>query len=92
MSADDDFRHESVQDRQSIVRYLQAVTAGIESGSIELGTGAATFELHPDGMIELEIRAKRKGDRVKFAIKLHWREDGDEDGAETLQIKVGPRP
>ena len=91
MAADDDFRHESVQDRQSIVRYLQAVTAGIESGRIELGTGDTTFELQPDGMIELQVRAKRKGDRVKFSIKLHWREDGDDDGDDALEIKVGPR-
>lgn len=91
MSAQDDFRHESVQDRQSIVKYLQALTAGIEEGRIELGTAEHTLELEPSGMLELQVRAKRKGGRVKLAIKLYWREDDEEPGAETLEIKAGSR-
>jgi amphi-Trp domain-containing protein len=91
MSADDEFRHESVQDRRSIVKYLQALTAGLEAGHIELGTGDHMLELDPDGMLELEIRAKRKGGRVKLRIKLHWREDEEELSADALEIKAGPR-
>ncbi len=86
MAADDDFRHESVQDRHSIVKYLQALTAGIENGHIELGTAEHMLALEPDGMLELQVRAKRKGGRVKLAIKLHWREHDDE-GADALEIK-----
>ena len=89
MSADDDFRHESVQDRQSIVRYLQAITAGIEQGSITLGTDEHMLALAPDGMLELQVRAKRKGGRVKLGIKLYWRESDDESGHEALEIKAG---
>jgi len=89
MSADDHFRHESVQDRHSIVKYLQALTAGIEQGRIELGTSEHMLALEPGGMLELQVRAKRKGGRVKLAIKLHWREDDDEHAGETLEIKAG---
>ena len=91
MSADDDFGHESVQDRQSIVRYLQAITAGIEQGHIELGTAEHTLALEPGGMLELQVRAKRKGGRVKLGIKLYWREQDDEPGADALEIKAGSR-
>ena len=91
MSNDDDFRHESVQDRQSIVRYLQAITAGIEHGHLELGTSDHTLALDPDGMLELQVRAKRKGGRVKLELKLQWREDEEDPGTETLEIKAGSR-
>jgi amphi-Trp domain-containing protein len=91
MSAQDDFRHESVQDRQSIVKYLQAITAGIEQGQLELGTADHTLALEPSGLLELQVRAKRKGGRVKLAIKLYWREDDEDPGAETLEIKAGSR-
>lgn len=87
MAADDDFRHESVQDRHSIVKYLQALTAGIEKGHIELGTAEHMLALEPDGMLELQVRAKRKGGRVKLAIKLHWREQDDEQAGDALEIK-----
>jgi amphi-Trp domain-containing protein len=91
MPTDDDFRHESVQDRQSIVKYLQAITAGIEQGQLELGTSEHSLRLDPSGMLELQVRAKRKGGRVKLGIKLYWREDDDEPGADTLEIKAGTR-
>lgn len=88
MSSEDSFRHESVHDRNSIVRYLQAITAGIEQGHIELGTAEHMLTLAPEGMLELQVRAKRKGGRVKLALKLAWRENDDEDG-ERLEIKAG---
>jgi amphi-Trp domain-containing protein len=87
MSTDDHFRHESVQDRHSIVKYLQALTAGIEAGRIELGTSEHMLALDPDGLLELEVLAKRKSGRVKLIIKLHWREHDDEQTGEALQIK-----
>ncbi|WP_146660896.1 amphi-Trp domain-containing protein [Enhygromyxa salina] len=89
MSADDEFRHESVQDRRSIVKYLKALTAGLEAGRIELGTADHTLALEPDGMLEFEIQAKRKGGRVKVGLKLAWREDEEDPSADALEIKAG---
>lgn len=91
MTTDDDFRHESVQDRRSIVKYLQAITAGIEQGQISFKTQEHSLTLEPSGMLELQVRAKRKGGRVELGIKLYWREDQEEPSAEPLEIKVGPR-
>ena len=87
MATDNDFRHESVQDRQSIVRYLHALTAGIEKGHLELGTAEHMLALDPTGLLELEVRAKRKAGRVSLAIKLQWREHVEEQTADELQIK-----
>ncbi|PRQ07591.1 amphi-Trp domain-containing protein [Enhygromyxa salina] len=91
MAADDKFRHESVQDRRSIVKYLQALTAGLEAGHIELGTADHMLALEPDGMLEFEIHAKRKAGRVRFGIKLEWREEEEEPSTDALEIKAGPR-
>lgn len=92
MAIDDDFRHESVQDRKSIVKYLQAITAGIEQGTLELGTNEQSLTLEPGGMLELQVRGKRKGGRVKLGITLYWREYDEEPTGDTLEIKAGPRP
>jgi len=91
MASTDDFRHESVQDRRSIVRYLQALTAGIEQGHIELGTADNMLALEPEGMLELQVRAKRKGGKVKLTVKLNWREHDDDEAGEALEIKAGAR-
>lgn len=89
MSADDEFRHESVQDRRSIVQYLRALTAGIEKGHIQLGMHDQELDLEPSGLLEFQIRAKRKGGRVKLALKMAWREDdGLDPSNDALTIKV----
>jgi amphi-Trp domain-containing protein len=87
MAADDDFRHESAQDRLSIVKVLQALTAGIEKGHLELGTADHMLTLEPEGLLELEVRAKRKSGRVSLGIKLYWREQDDDQPREPLEIK-----
>ncbi len=74
MASMHEFRHESIQDRSSVVRYLKALIAGIESGHLELDSGDQSFVLEPQGLMKLEIRAKRKQGRVKTTLKFSWRE------------------
>lgn len=91
--ADDDFRHESVQDPRSIVKYLEAITGGIEKGHIQLGAGEHQLVLHPKGMLEFEVVAKRKSGRVKFVLELHWREsDGLDAAGDKLTIRSESEP
>lgn len=88
-ASDDEFRHESAQDPRSIVKYLQALTAGIERGHLHLGIADHQLELEPGGMIGLEIRARRKGARVKLSLELSWREGEElEQAPNTLTISV----
>jgi len=89
MADTDEFKHDSVQDRASIARYLRALLEGFEKGHLELGTEAQTLQLDPDGLLELEVRAKRKGGRCKLTLKVSWREDGESsNGGDGFTIKV----
>lgn len=89
MADNDEFKHDSVQDRESIARYLRALLEGFERGHLELGTDAQTLTLDPEGLLELEVRAKRKGGRCKLSLKVSWREDGEaKNGGNGLTIKV----
>ena len=88
--ASEEFKHESLQDRVSIARYLQALQEGLEKGHLELVSDEKTVVLDPDGLVELEVRAKRKGNRRKLSIKLSWRDDDPktDNGGDTLEIKA----
>lgn len=89
MTSDDEFRHESAQDPRSIVKYLQAITAGIERGHLQLGAAEHRLDLEPGGMLGLEIRARRKAGRVKLTLELSWREGEELDLAHNaLTINV----
>ncbi len=83
-----EFRHESLQDGRSIARYLRALTEGFEQGSISVGSDDKRIVFEPEGLLEFELRAKRKGDRVRLVVKIGWREDTDDAAStETLRIE-----
>ena len=88
MASNDEFKHDSVQDRTSIANYLRALLEGFEKGHLELGTAGQSFVLDPEGLLELEVRAKRKSGRCKLSLKVSWREGEEDNGSDELTIKV----
>ncbi len=86
--ADLNFKHESMQDLDSILKYLNAVTEGLAQGKIRLAAKNKELILEPHGMLRFDVEAKRKGDQRKLAIKLSWKEeDGPESGDDTLVVE-----
>lgn len=88
--ADDEheFRHESLQDPQSIVAYLEALTAGIQSGAVALKDPEGEINLSPRGLIQFQVRASKKRDRRRLTLKFSWKEESAEDqssGALTIE-------
>ena len=85
--ASDEFKHESLQDLKSIGQYLKALTEGIESGRVELADDNGQLMLHPFGLLNLELRAKRRGNRAKLQLKLTWTEDKAKAKADSLRVR-----
>jgi len=83
----DEFKHESLQDLRSIGQYLKALTEGIESGRVELADDNGQLMLHPFGLLNLELRAKRRGNRAKLQLKLTWTEDKAKAKADSLRVR-----
>lgn len=76
---DGEFKHESLQDGQTIHQYLEALAAGFQNARLELNSDGDGIVLHPDGLLKLTVKAKRKGDRCKLHLRLNWREKGPEE-------------
>ncbi len=74
-----DFRHESLQDRQTIVRYLNALSEGIASGRLVLGTREEEIVLEPEGLLKLDVKARQKSDEAKVTFKISWKSNGHGD-------------
>ena len=83
------FKYESVQDAATLKRYLEALTAGFESGELRLASKEGEVILHPKGMLGFLVEAKSMGGRVKLHLKLSWRENGDED-ADDQGLTIAP--
>ncbi|MEA4858104.1 MAG: amphi-Trp domain-containing protein [Solidesulfovibrio sp.] len=83
------FKYESVQDAQTLARYLEAVTAGFAAGELRFSSREGEVALHPGGVIGFLVEAKSMGGRMKLHLKFSWREDGGEDGDTGLTIAPG---
>lgn len=82
-----DFFFESLQDNQSIGRYLQELVQGFKSGQIKFAHEDSSLELNPQGLLRLEIKAGSKKDKHSVRIKVSWREDSEKPDVDKLTIE-----
>lgn len=81
MSQDDKFEFESLQDRQTIQKYLQALQEGFDQGRIVVNSDGAEISLHPAGFMKFEVSVKKKGAENKLGIKISWKDSPTESSA-----------
>ena len=74
-TADDNFKHVSLQDNESIIKYLDALSTGFKQGALLFNAENQQLVLKPRGLIKLEVEAKRKNDQMKLSLKMRWSED-----------------
>jgi len=85
--ASDEFKHESLQDLKSIGQYLKALTEAVEAGRVDLADENGQLVLHPFGLLNLELRAKRRGNRAKLQLKLTWTEEKTKAQGDSLRVQ-----
>jgi len=49
MASDKEFQHESVQDRDTIIKYLTTFSEGFQKGEIEFRAGTDEIVIKPEG-------------------------------------------
>lgn len=80
------FRHDSLEDRKSIQRYLKAITKGLASGELTFSDDGGEITLKPDGLINLKIVASEDDSRHRLDIRLSW--DSQSEQADQGPLKV----
>jgi len=84
-----EFAHESLQDTETIGKYLEALAQGFRTGRLEFSSGKKDIELEPSGLLELAVRAKRKDGAARIGIEIQWKEEAPKKSRQTpLRIKV----
>jgi amphi-Trp domain-containing protein len=69
-----EFQHDSLQDTDSIGKYLEALAQGFTSGKLEFSSGKAGIELRPTGLLELSLKAKKKDGQARLSLEVAWKE------------------
>ena len=88
MSEANEFKHESLQDCESIVKYLQAIGDGFARGNLSLANGGDGMRLEPSGLLRLDLKAKRKDGRIKFSLKISWKEQEEAPGVDAHPLRI----
>jgi len=90
VDADQKFVFESMQDAESIRKYLQAVMDGLQKGRLVVAAGREQFELRPSELLTFTVKARRRGGSGRLSLAISWRcpdEDAPKAG-ETLKIEA----
>ncbi len=88
MSSDAKFSHESLQDKETIKQYLEAVLDGLDQGRIVLSSREDEIELQPEGLLKLTLKARRKGESSKLQIKIQWEDKPSREEADDARIRI----
>lgn len=66
------FRHLSLQDRKSVQSILKAITKGIAKGTLEFSDEDGAITLHPEGLLNLKVTARKEGTQDRLDIQVSW--------------------
>ena len=82
----DKFIFESIQDKESIIKYLNAIKDGFTNGTITLADKEKKIDLIPNDEIKLKIKSYKKKNQVKMQFKLDWKFKRDTESNNQLII------
>jgi amphi-Trp domain-containing protein len=68
-----EFEYESLEDPQSIGRYLSALADGFAKGVLAFSDRRGEIALEPRGLVEFEVRVSKKRDRSRLSLSFTWR-------------------
>ena len=66
------FRHESLQDRESIREILEAVTRGIARGKVTFSDADDKMVMKPEGLLHLKLTASQEDSHQRINIRISW--------------------
>ena len=84
------FRHQSLQDKKSIQKLLDAVKRGIAKGDLQFGDDTGEITLEPKGLMNLRVTATNEDGQSRLDLRITWTNDSsDRKDSGKLKVKGG---
>ena len=80
------FRHESLQNKDTIGKYLKALTEAVAKGEILLEDEDGSLELHPNGLIHFKVTGTQEDNLNRVNIRLSWQ--SSEEVPKNKKLKI----
>ncbi len=71
------FRHESLQDNDSIRDFLKAISSAFAKGELLLEDEDGRLQMTPEGLLRLKVTASQEDDRNRLDIRVTWQNETD---------------
>lgn len=88
MEKNGEFKHESIQDTTTIIEYLEELKSGFQNGTLQFASDREEITLNPQGMLNMEIKAKKKDGKAKLNLRFSWKEVKITSEPQKLVIKA----
>lgn len=66
------FRHESLQDADSVQQILKAISDGLAKGKLRFSDDDGELLLHPKGLLDLRLSADQDEGRQRINLRVSW--------------------
>lgn len=66
------FRHESLQDADTIQDILKAISKGLGNGSLSFSDEDDSIDMRPEGLLNLKVTASEDDSRHRLDIRVSW--------------------
>ena len=81
------FRHESLQNRDSIQAILEAITEGIAKGKLSFSDDDDSISMAPDGLLNLKLSVSQEDNRNRINLRITW-EDRQKKALKKSRLSV----
>ncbi|MFO7717397.1 MAG: amphi-Trp domain-containing protein [Desulfohalobium sp.] len=68
------FDYESLQDTQSIAKYLRALIEALENKRLVFSSDDEEIVLTPEDIVKFAVKANKKNGKSKLSIKISWKD------------------
>ena len=81
------FRHESLQNRDSIQAILNALTEGIAKGKVTFSDDDDNISMTPEGLLNLKLTVSQEENRNRINLRITW-EDREKKALKKSKLSV----
>lgn len=84
------FRHDSIQDAETIRDILKSVTDGLKAGKLTFSDDGDEIVMRPQGLLNLKLTATQEEGRERVNIRLTWQVE-EEKPVSKKALSVGTK-
>lgn len=81
------FRHESLQDQETIQGLLKALSKGIAKGEVHFSDDNGEIVMNPEGLLHVKLVASEDDGHNRINLRISWRDDNHVP--EKSDLKIG---